>query len=252
MPTKRGKILIGTSGFGYDDWLGNFYPQFCPKPDYLRFYSSIFKTVEIDSTYYRMPKVEMVKRWYKQTSDDFIFTAKFPSRVTHEGTIAERLDNRKQFIEVISNLNEKLGVLLFQFPYGFKPDEQFETLERLITGLPGKIKFAVEMRNPKWLSNRLYDLLEAKKIALVQVDHPWMPKRSKATAKHSYIRLLGDRKKIVSDFSFVRDERIEDLRWWSEVVAELSRNKGEVYVYLNNHYTGHSPSAARKLMELLG
>ena len=96
-------VLIGTSGFSYRDWLGNFYPQFCPAADFLRYYGSRFKTVEIDATFYRIPTVDTVKKWVKNTPDDFVFAAKFPQSVTHEGDLNSRLDNARAFIEVMKN-----------------------------------------------------------------------------------------------------------------------------------------------------
>ena len=104
---KNDLIRIGTSGFSYKDWLGNFYPQFCPQSDFLRFYASKFNTVEIDSTFYHIPKEDTVKRWYKVTPDKFLFTAKFPQTVTHEGSLNSRIDNARKFIDVIKNLNSK-------------------------------------------------------------------------------------------------------------------------------------------------
>lgn len=250
--TKTDRVAIGTSGFGYDDWLGNFYPQFCPRADYLRFYAAIFKTVEIDATYYRIPGIETVKRWRSQTPDDFIFTAKFPSGVTHQGSFEERLEKCRIFLEHIGYLGDKLGPLLMQFPYGFKPGgDNFGLLQKLIETVPDSFRVAVELRNRKWLDDELYDLLKRNNITLVQVDHPWMPRKTDRTGGFTYIRLLGDRKKIASDFSFIRDERLDDLRWWSKMIDEYSRDGEEVYVYVNNHYTGHSPSTARRLIDII-
>jgi len=250
--TNRNRILIGTSGYSYKDWLGNFYPQFCPPADFLRFYSTTFGTVEIDSTYYRIPSKEMVKKWHKTTPDDFVFTAKFPSKVTHEGDIDSRLSYAGAFIEVMKRLDGKLGPLLLQFPYSFKPDEHFEILEKLVEAMPDDMKIAVEVRNKKWLEKDFFELLRSRNLTLAMVDHPWMPKVTEHTGKFAYIRLLGDRKKIDSDFSYIRFDREDDLDWWSHVVEEYSREHGEVYAYLNNHYSGHSPSSARRLLEMLG
>lgn len=249
---KKNSIFVGTSGYSYKDWLGNFYPQFCPEADYLRFYSSIFNTVEINATYYRMPTGDMVKKWKKQTPDDFLFTAKFPSSVTHDGDIKSRINNAGAFIDIIQNLEEKLGPLLMQFPYSFRPDENYDDMEKLVKSLQGNIKVALEVRNRKWLEPKFYDLLRSKNIALVMIDHPWMPRKTEFTSNFAYIRFLGDRKKIPSDFSFIRMDREKELNWWSELIEEFSRDEGEVYAYVNNHYSGHSPSTARRLKELLG
>jgi uncharacterized protein YecE (DUF72 family) len=252
MSVDSKSIHIGTSGYSYKDWLGNFYPQFCPPADFLRFYSTLFKTVEIDSTYYRIPDTETVRRWKRATPDDFIFTAKFPSSVTHEGEIGARIENGKIFIDVMSHLEDKLGPLLLQFPYRFEPDEHFEIMERLIEAMPDYLKIAVEVRNKKWLRQQFYDLLRQKNISLALIDHPWMPRRNELTADFVYIRLLGDRKQIESDFSYERFDRKEELNWWSVLIEDFSRDGGEVYAYFNNHYSGHSPTTARRLMELLG
>jgi len=248
----RNNILIGTSGYSYKDWLGNFYPQFCPAADFLRFYAAIFRTVEIDSTYYRIPAREMVAKWFKVTPDDFIFTAKFPSKVTHEGDIDSRIEYARAFIDVMRRLENKRGPLLLQFPYSFKPDEHFGILEKLVAAMPEDVKVAVEVRNKKWLKKDFFELLRSRNITLAMIDHPWMPKKTERTGNFSYFRLLGDRKKIDSDFSYIRFDREDDLQWWSHVAEEFSRDGEEVYAYVNNHYSGHSPSSARRLMEMLG
>ncbi len=248
---RKNGIYIGTSGYSYKDWLGNFYPQFCPSADFLRFYATVFNTVEIDSTYYRIPRKDSVAKWYKTTPDNFVFSAKFPSSVTHEGAIESRVENAQIFMDVMRRLEDKLGPLLLQFPYGFKPDEHFAIMEKLISIMPDDLKIAVEVRNKKWLKKDFYDLLSSRKITLAFVDHPWMPRLTEHTGRFAYIRLLGDREKIDSDFSYVRVDREEDLKWWSHVSEEYSREQGEVYAYLNNHYSGHSPTNARRLMELV-
>ncbi len=248
---KRRKINIGTSGYSYDDWLGNFYPQFCSAKDYLRFYASIFKTVELNSTFYRIPDETIVKNWKKVTPDDFIFSAKFPRIVTHEGSVESRVQAAGEFISTMRTLGNKLGVLLLQFPYAFKPEHHGSMLSELLSVMPNDVKVAVELRNRKWLGDRLYSELAKHGVCLVMIDHPWMPKRTQFTADFAYFRLLGDRKKIENDFSFIRFEKKEEIEWWSKLVQEFSRDKGEVYAYFNNHFTGHSPSSARFMIELL-
>ncbi len=245
------KIHIGTSGYSYDDWLGNFYPQFCSSKDFLRFYSSIFNTVEIDATFYRIPSVDTVKNWRKVTPPGFIFSAKFPETVTHGGDIDSRISNLKAFMEVMSHLEEKRGPLLLQFPYSFNPAEHYDLLKNLIEHVPEEGKISLEVRNRKWLTPEFYQMLICKKISLCLMDHPWMPKKTAFTGGFAYIRFLGDRKKIESDFSYERVAHEEDLKWWSELMEEFSREKGEVYAYFNNHYSGHSPTTAKRLIEIV-
>jgi len=245
------KISIGTSGFSYQDWVGNFYPKPCPPRDFLRIYAETFKTVELDSTFYRIPSLDRVKRWKEATPPGFVFSAKFPQSVTHEGELKERISNLKAFVAAMEPLEEKLGPLLLQFAYGFKPDEHYDILEGLVDSLPPGNKYVVEMRNRKWLKPEFFELLKSRRICLCQIDHPWMPKKSEFTAEFLYIRFLGDRNKIPDDFSFERDSHQKELEWWSNLIQEFTIERGEVYGYFNNHYTGHSPTTARRLMEML-
>jgi uncharacterized protein YecE (DUF72 family) len=244
-------VKVGTSGFSYKDWLGNFYPQFCPPADFLRFYSSVFTTVEIDSTFYRLPSSETVKRWANQVRDRFIFTAKFPRTVTHEGKQDDRVKSAIAFTEVMRGLGDRLGPLLLQYPYSFKPSE-FDSLRRLIIELPTDLRIAVELRNKAWLNEPgLFQLLRESNIAFALIDHPWMPKQEMATADFHYLRFLGDRKQISDDFSYVRFNREEDLAWWREVITRLASNGQKLFAYFNNHYSGHSPSTASRMLEML-
>ncbi|UCD63256.1 MAG: DUF72 domain-containing protein [Candidatus Zixiibacteriota bacterium] len=247
----RRHLRIGTSGFSYRDWLGNFYPQFCPQADFLKFYSSKFTTVEIDASFYRIPSVETVRKWAGVTPEDFVFTAKFPRTVTHEGTLESRREELGRFVEVMKHLGGKLGPLLLQFPYSFKPD-RLDDLTAIVESLPPEGRFAVEMRNRKWLEiDSLMTLLSARGIALCLVDHPWMPRFNIKTAPFIYIRFLGDHRKIENDFTYVRSDREDDLHWWRQLVVEYLRDNVNCYIYFNNHYSGHAPTTAARLRELV-
>lgn len=204
--------------------------------------------MEIDSSFYRIPSPETVKRWKKVTPDNFRFSAKFPRAVTHEGDIDSRIANASAFIETISCLDHKLGPLLLQFPYSFKPDDGREILERLLDSLPRDKKIALEIRNKKWLGDEFFGSLKKRNVALCLVDHPWMPRKTAITADFLYLRFLGDRKKISSDFSYIRFDRGEDLDWWAKLIEEYTSSNEEIYAYINNHYSGHSPTTARQLM----
>ncbi len=244
------KIKIGTSGFSYKDWLGNFYPQFIPPKDFLFFYSKQLPVVELDVTFYRIPTAQMIDRWISVTPDNFRFAAKFPQIVTHEGSIEQRIENARLFIDVMRPMKEKLGPLLLQFPYSFKP-ESWPLLEKLIACLPDDLKFAVEIRNKSWLSDKLFDFLSSRNIALCQIEHAWMPRISKTTADFMYLRFLGDRKQISDDYSYIRIERDSELDWWSNLVNEKSSQMTDIYSFFNNHFSGHAPTTADKFKNLI-
>ncbi len=249
---EKADIRIGTSGFSYKDWLGNFYPQFVPQADFLKYYSSQFRTVEIDMTFYRIPTVEMVTRWAKITPENFLFAAKFPRTVTHDGTVESRLEDAQRFVKVMKGLGDKLGPLLLQFPYGFKPDRK-KLLMTLMGAMKSDIRVSVELRNKKWLEHEdVFERMQEQNIALCLIDHPWMPRLTTTTADFSYIRFLGDRKKIEDDFSYVRNDREKELTWWQDLIDDVAGEGKDLFAYFNNHYSGHAPSTAFRLMELLG
>lgn len=244
-------IKIGTSGFYYKDWVGNFYPQFCPHADFLRFYSSQFKTVEIDATFYRLPTEAMVKKWVCCSPKHFVFSAKFPRMVTHEGTIESRIETASAFVNVMKQMGPKLGPLLLQFPYSFKPDS-ISLFRDIIRNLPGQCRIAVEVRNKSWLKvDSFLQELADKNAALVMIDHPWMPKVNISTADFHYLRFLGDRKQIPDDFSYVRFDRENDLSYWVKLITGRENSSQKVYSYFNNHYSGHSPTTANLFIDLL-
>ncbi len=244
------EIRIGTSGFSYKDWLGNFYPQFCPQADFLKYYTSRFDTVELDVTFYRIPSEAAIKKWYVTAPESFVFAAKFPQTVTHEGTPKSRIEFALQFVQAMRGLKEKLGPLLLQFPYGFKPTE-LPLLEQILDALPTDLQLCVEIRNRAWLQESFYAMLRKRGIALCLVEHPWMPHYNVKTADFQYVRFLGDHKTLTEDFSYVRDPKEDVMRYWRDILASYREGGGASYVYFNNHFTGHAPTNAFRLMELL-
>lgn len=244
-------VKIGTSGFAYKDWLGNFYPRSCPQSDYLKFYTGKFATVELDVTFYRLPTAAMVKKWAATAPDGFVFAAKFPRTVTHEGKEPERISTAVAFCEAMRHMENRLGPLLLQFAYSFKPD-QLPFLTRLLDALPADLRISVEVRNKSWLGPSLYTLLRDRNIALCQVDHPWMPLITERTADFAYIRFLGDHKVLEEDFSYVRFPHEDRLAWWADLIKSYDGTATDIYAYFNNHFSGHAPTTAYRLLELLG
>lgn len=243
-------IRIGTQGWSYKDWLGNFYPETAKPADYLSIYSSRFSTVEVDSTFYAIPRLSMVQRWYEITPPDFKFAAKFPRAITHESDLTGIADIVTGFLKTMSILKEKLGPLLIQFPYSFKPD-MANNLYKFLSTLSGDFQFALEVRNKKWLGHQFYDNLRKHNIALAILDHPWMPKISERTSNIIYTRFLGDRKKISDNFSFERTDRLEELNDWKQFLADLISQTEDAYFFFNNHYSGHSPTTADRFIQLM-
>ncbi len=186
------------------------------------------------------------------TPDNFVFAAKFPQTVTHKGELPQRLDDAAQFVKVMRALGDKLGPLLLQFPYGFKPDKE-PLLLKLMEAMPEDLRIAIELRNKKWLQNeKVFDRMREKNMAFCLIDHPWMPRLDLETADFVYLRFLGDRNQIDNDFSYVRFAREEELVWWGGLINRVAGEGKDLYAYFNNHYSGHAPSTAFRLLEMLG
>lgn len=248
---SNAEIKIGTSGFCCKDWLGNFYPQFCPEADFLRFYCSRFKTVEVNSTFHKLPDESTVLKWSKCCRKNFIFSARFPKEVTHLGKIETRIATAQEFIKVMDLMGDNLGPLLMQFPTNFKPECK-SMLKELIDSLPDNKKIVIEVRNRDWLlDDDFLGFLSSKNIALSLVDHPCMPRVDIKTADFSYIRLLAGKKDICSDYTYIRHDREDDLGWWNDLILSHHEENRNIFAYFDNQYSGHAPTTAYLFMEKL-
>ena len=128
---SSGRLLLGTQGFSFPDWVGPFYPEGTKRASYLEEYARRFPIVEIDSTFYGVPRATTIQGWRKRTPPDFEFAAKFPKLITHEKKLDRALGDAEAFIGTMQALNEKLAVLILQFAYDFKPD-QFDRLDEFL------------------------------------------------------------------------------------------------------------------------
>ncbi len=249
MPKKRGALLLGTQGFSFDDWVGPFYPAGTPKRAFLESYAEQFPSVEIDATFYGTPRAQVVQGWRDRTPDGFRFAAKFPKLITHEKKLEGAEGDAEAFVGTMQALGEKLAVLTLQFAYDFTPDLT-ERLEGFLQALPPGPRYAVEVRNRKWLSSGLGEMLSQLNVALVLQDLHYMPRLDWITADFTVIRWLGRRKDIEA-FDRIQIDRSEVLEKWAERVSKFLDDGVDVYGYFNNHFAGHSPASARQLADLL-
>ena len=176
-----------------------------------------------------------------------------PSSVTHEERLAEAMPELNQFVRVMENLGPKLGPLLLQFPYAFKPD-QFDVLARFLEGLPSGVKFAVEVRHRGWLNEKFYELLRARKVALALIDLLWMPRLDVLTADWTYLRFIGDRKGIekkTKTWEKIIVDRAAEMAVWTPKIRAFLDKGIPVWAYFNNHYAGHAPGSVDLFLEVL-
>jgi uncharacterized protein YecE (DUF72 family) len=233
--------------------------------------------VEVDATYYAIPRRRTIDNWVRNTPDGFLIAAKFPRSIVYGGEGArpdpdvilkpqKTYGDRDRFLEVMSGLGKRLGPLVLQFPYFsrevFGSSREFlDRLAHFLGDLPHGFRYAVEIRNRGWLTPSLADLLRDYKTALVLVDQAWMPhgdevaeKFDPVTTDFTYIRLLGDRKEIeaiTTRWNEVVIDRGDRLRRWARVVMRFLMAEIETMVYANNHYAGFAPETADRLRAMI-
>jgi uncharacterized protein YecE (DUF72 family) len=250
----QGMVWLGTSGWSYTDWLGTLYPPGTPPARFLGAYATQFPSVEIDSSFYATPRVDVIKGWRERTPDPFVFAAKVPRSITHDQELVGVVDQVLAFADAMRFLEAKCGPLLFQFAPSFDRITHWEDMETLLPQLPTDLRWAVEVRHRSWFTHTFYDLLRAHNVALVHADAPRLPRNTPTTANFAYIRWLGDRTAITEDFSHVHAgfERKNDLDWWAERMKNMTAQGLDVFAYANNHYQGHSPATLRAIQQRLG
>ena len=256
--TLHPELYLGTSSWSCRDWEGVFYPPGTAPGDYLAHYATRYRSVEVDATFYRSPPASTVKKWRQVLPEGFRFAAKIPQTITHEKTLADCREDLDEFLSAISLLEDRLGPLLFQFPYYSRgsaiTQEIFVSrLRAFLPLLPGELRFAVEIRNKGWLKPELLDLLRAHRVALALIDHPWMPRVDEllervdpVTADFCYVRWLGDRKEIetrTKTWDKVIVDRSREMRVWVPAIRSLIDRRLTVFGYINNHYAGHAPAS---------
>jgi uncharacterized protein YecE (DUF72 family) len=182
------KIHAGTSGYGYKEWKGLFYPEKISPGEMLRYYSDRLGTVEINNTFYRMPTEDLIVSWGDQVPDDFIFAFKAPRTITHLKRLRDAAQQTNHLFKTLSVLGARLGPVLFQFPPGFQADPA--ALKDFLEILPRRIPCAFEFRNRSWFDDEILDLLRAKGCSLCVADsEDNRVEKIFSTASWGYLRL---------------------------------------------------------------
>lgn len=253
-----GGIFVGTQGWSYPAWIGSFYPIGTRAADMLSVYARAFGTVEVDSTFYAIPAEPVVRGWRDRVPDRFIFSLKVPQEVTHERRLVDAEDAVHRFLARASLLGPKLGPLLLQMAPDWGPTPATrETLARFCAGLPREYRWAIEFRDPRWLTPATLELLETHQVTLALADSRWVRRdvmidlAGRPTAGFGYVRWMGADRRI-TDYSRVREDRGVELNLWSAGIAALAARVTTVFGYFNNHFQGHSPQAARDFQRLIG
>jgi uncharacterized protein YecE (DUF72 family) len=237
-------VRIGCSGWNYDDWRGNLYPEGLGKGRWLRRYAEEFDTVEVNSTFYRLASRDAVARWVKETPDDFLFAAKASRYLTHIRRLRDIEQGIERYYERIEPLarSPKLGPIVWQLPANFKADAELlaGVLPKLPTG-----RHCFEFRHASWFRQEVYDLLGKHGAALVIGDHPkWPFQARELTTDWTLVRLHHGHRGRRGNYS---ESEIEE---WARRIAQW-RRRAEVLVYFNNDWEGFAVENARSLRRRL-
>ena len=231
------RILAGTSGWSFKEWKGSFYPKDLPDDGMLGFYAGRFPTVEINNTFYRMPKESVLLDWASKVPPEFRFAIKASQRITHHGRLKDVADSLEYFTRVTSSLGEQRGPTLFQLPPNLKKD--LPRLAEFLAILPRGWRSAFEFRHSSWFDDDVYQALREKDAALCIADHDDFETPAVRTAGWGYARLH----RLTYDHAA--------LVAWRERLSGLGA--GELYVFFKHDETaGSGPAAAEAFARISG
>jgi len=243
-------LHLGTIGWSYNFWKGSFYPNKTASKDFLAYYATRFDTVEVDSTFYRIPTLQAITNWKNQTPQGFTFSLKFPRKITHFKMLKDCQTETSFFLDRTKLLGEKLGPLLLQFPPNFGV-EHLPDLAVFLKSLPKPNRYVVEVRDEAWLNTDFYSLLRASNAALAWVESPSMPKTNEVTSDFLYVRWEGDRKKVKGTIGKIEADTRESLRDWADKIKPFLERRMHVFGYFGKYYSGYPPSDVNLLSNLL-
>jgi uncharacterized protein YecE (DUF72 family) len=238
------RIRVGCSGWNYADWRGRVYPRGLPQSRWLAHYATLFDTVEVNSTFYRLAKPGAVAAWVEETPPDFVFAVKASRYLTHMKRLTDMERGVERFFDSIAPLAEspKLGPVLWQLPENFRRDDErlAYALERLPPG-----RHCFEFRHESWFVDDVLALLREHDVALAIGHHPERPFQPLVlTADWTFVRFHFGARGRRGNYSET------ELREWASHIAEL-RRQGEVFAYFNNDWEGFAVRNAHRLAALL-
>jgi len=228
-------LYVGTSGYSYKEWKGTFYPEDLPSKQMLHYYGERFRSVEINNTFYRMPKPSVLAAWASEVPPDFKFVLKAPQRITHMQRLKDAGDSVSYLLDVAGALEQRLGPLLFQLPPQMKKDAP--RLRDFLALLPRQCRAAFEFRHQSWFDSEIFTLLRDHHAALCiaeaenDLQIPFV-----STADWGYLRLRRP------------DYGDAELQAWGELVRQ--QDWGDAFIFFKHEDEGKGPAMARRFLEL--
>jgi uncharacterized protein YecE (DUF72 family) len=232
---------IGSSGFVYPEWKGNFYPSTLSREKWLNYYGTQFNTVELNGTFYRFPKVKNLKKFYSETPDDFKFSVKANKIITHTLRMKNAKNKAKEFIEIVQEgLKEKLACILFQLPPSFRYND--ENLGFVLNTVPAGSGSVVEFRDASWWTRVVHHEFMKHGITFCNTDYPNLPDKLFSTTELFYMRFHGHPVLYKSEYS------LDELkRFTNRIPGECKK----LFIYFNNTWYAGAVKNARSIKQIL-
>ncbi|MBN1826091.1 MAG: DUF72 domain-containing protein [Candidatus Eisenbacteria bacterium] len=253
-------ILVGTSGFSFDDWAGVFYPPALKKEDRFAWYVRHFPTVEVNSTYYAVPSARLFEKMDRLTPEDYPIFVKAHGDVTHKREKPE--ETTRRLLRAVEPIREsgKLAGVLAQFPYSFRAGPEGRHYLRRVRALhPPEVPLFVEFRHAGWAGPETDRLLEEEGIGYCAVDEPplrnLLPPEGKSIGAVGYVRFHGRNEENWWGEGGDRYDYLytdEELKEWVDRIREMEKKTERTYVFFNNCHAGQAVRGAKRLQALLG
>jgi uncharacterized protein YecE (DUF72 family) len=239
---KAPQIHVGTSGWSYPHWKENFYPPGLKTSEWLTYYSKVFSTVEVNTTFYHTPLLSTVEKWNAQVGTDFFFSIKAHSYMTHRKKLHDCQDSLQFFYKSIQKLDSKMGPILFQLPPSFKLNK--ERLIEFIHLLSDDYKYTFEFRHSSWFIDEIYELLSKNDIALCITDLNGKLSPEEITSSFTYIRLHGPQMAYTGSYGPA------ELKSWKTKINNWMASNKSVYCYFDNDEKGYAVEDAKALKSM--
>jgi uncharacterized protein YecE (DUF72 family) len=236
-------IRIGTSGWYYRHWLGDFYPAEMKLSQAFAHYAKHFNTVEINNSFYALPAEKTVIKWKESSPPDFVFAVKGSRYLTHIKKLKDPEEALSRFFGVMDHLDHKFGPILFQFPGNWNFD--YQRLATFLSALPVAKRYVFEFRAGSWFTQPVYDLLRKHNSAFCLYDRGGVESPLEITADFTYIRMHG----AAAQWNGSYERSL--LLPWAERIAAWRNNLSAVYCYFNNDFGGHAIRNAKELTDLI-
>ena len=241
--SPRGQARIGCSGWQYKHWRGTFYPADLPQSRWFEHYASIFDTVEINNSFYRLPERGTFASWAARAPMRFEFAVKASRFLTHMKKLKDPEEPIDRLFSRMRGLGRRLGPVLYQLPPGWKAD--IERFRDFLQALPRSARHVVEFREPSWYGREIRELMERYRVALCLHDMPGSATGHERVGPFVYVRFHGAIGKYGGSYS---DDR---LRRWADWLNVQRAAGWDVYAYFNNDVGGHAPRNALTLRRMM-